>query len=149
MSGITPLNNVEINEALKSICPSFRGVFSADNIPNQIDSGSIICNLSRADEVGSHFVTIIIKPKYVRYIDTFGIPCQIDGINRFLYQLNRLVLYNSTQIQSLKSSFCGYFTMLFCLQNDHNCGNGITFSDNLTDNDQICIQYLSDCLQHR
>jgi hypothetical protein len=80
MSGITPLNNVEINEALESICPSFRGVFSADNIPNQIDSGSIICNLSRADEVGSQFVTIIKKPNYVRNIDMNDLVCIIMSL---------------------------------------------------------------------
>lgn len=140
------LTNFEINNALKPICNSFNGVFSSDTIPSNIVNGSIICNLSRADQFGTHFVTVIIKPTHILYIDTFGIPCHIAGIRNFMTSFNRPIYYNATQIQALSSAYCGYFAMLFCLQNDYEHISSLAFSTNLRDNDHICIQYLNQYL---
>ena len=44
------------------ISNSFKGVFSSDNIPLFSDYNvSLICNLSKSNEKGSHFVAIYIK----------------------------------------------------------------------------------------
>ena len=81
-SGIT---NIAIDQILSS-CGTFYGTFSADSIPRELATRtrfSIICNLSKINEVGTHFVTIIVYEKCVLYIDSFGLPCFNSNIKEF------------------------------------------------------------------
>ena len=62
MSEISPLTNNDIDAMLQRNCKQFKGVFSCDNIPEYVQESktfSIICNLSREGEQGSHFITIL------------------------------------------------------------------------------------------
>ena len=84
MAGLT---NYEIEAYLYPRTLDFRGVYSADSIPPALKGGranfSIICNLSRIGQAGSHLVSIISRAAYVLYIDSFGLPCSTDTINDF------------------------------------------------------------------
>ena len=56
------LTNVYIETFLHKYCKKFFGCFSSNNLPTNmtdIDSFSIICNLSKRNEEGTHFITII------------------------------------------------------------------------------------------
>ena len=53
------ISNVYIDHLMNKISSSFRGTFSIDNIPTFDDeSFSLIVNLSKENEKGSHFIAI-------------------------------------------------------------------------------------------
>lgn len=152
-------SNIEIEEFLfplqftKKKTP-FIGVFSCDNIPtNQIvrkKQFAIICNLSKHDEEGSHFVTILCSNRTeIIYIDSFGFPPSNIYILKFLYASRRkLLFYNISCIQHPLSKACGYFCMFFVLyfqlvrknNNNNMTSLKIFYKDlsNMMKNDNIC-----------
>lgn len=141
MSGIT---NIYIENVLRGQTNTFKGVFSCNNIPINFISekhASIICNLAKENEVGTHFISIIQLPEFVIYIDPFGAPCVNRYILNTLGKCGKPVFYNNKTIQSLCSNFCGYFAMLFIIHFDQN-NTMLCFSKDLYKNDALCIQYL-------
>lgn len=148
------LSNNFIDSILISRARYFRGVYSANNISpslSQENVFSIICNLDEFGEKGSHFVTIICFPKFVLYIDSFGLPCLVKTINIFLKTLNRPIFFNETQIQSNNSNYCGFFTMLFVLYFDliftEKTPKKIVFNlSDLSMNDNICVKEIKHIL---
>jgi hypothetical protein len=100
------VSNHFITSILEPTCEDFRGVFSADTIPVlqllQYDTSSIVCNLSKVGERGSHFVTIICQPNRVLYIDSLGLPSLVPAINSFLLKFKKPIFCNSRQIQVLR-----------------------------------------------
>lgn len=115
--------NLDIEQFLFPLLSSkiFVGVFSCDNIPTdkivKKSRFAIICNLSKHDEAGSHFITILCSNKTeIIYIDSFGLPPSNAHILRFLCDSQRkILLYNISPIQHPLSKACGYFSMFFVL----------------------------------
>lgn len=139
-----PLTNIEIETYLTALnCKYFKGVFSADNIPNIQPPFSIIINLSKHNEIGSHFVTILSDVTSICYIDTFGLPCFVESIIRFIHSFKLNILYNVNTIQNIKSQGCGYYCMLFILYNENMITKPIHWNLKRTIlNDDLCIHYL-------
>ena len=55
------VSNIYINDLMKKISCSFRGTFSRDNIPTfEEENFSIIVNLSKEGETGTHFIAIFV-----------------------------------------------------------------------------------------
>jgi hypothetical protein len=142
------LTNSYVESVLLAKTKYFRGVFSADSIPSSLYRSrniffSIICNLDKQNEKGSHFISIICFPTHVLYIDSFGLPCYTKDILYFMTALDRPVLYNKTQVQSFDSDFCGFYCMLFVLYFEKvmTCVHQtkIVFSTDLLSNDITCI----------
>lgn len=145
------VSNHYIDSVLKPICANYCGVFSANNIPISLRKKkvfSIVCNLSNEGQAGSHFVTILSFPNYVIYIDSLGLPCIIEPISNFLSRLNKPVFYNTTQIQSAKSKFCGFYCILFVLLYDRKPNIKLSFTrKNLMLNDERCVEYITQILK--
>ena len=146
MSGLT---NIYVNKILKKYCNDFKGVFSSNNINFALcgkKKFSIVCNLAKKEEQGTHFITIIANEIYIFYIDSYGIPCTNFDISRFMHECKREIIYNSKQIQHEKSFFCGYYSILFVLINDKAIPKSkkpiLKFSNNLLKNDKKCINYI-------
>lgn len=142
------LSNIEIEEFLKQKSDNFKGVYSADNIPQHISKNkyfSIVCNLSNSDEIGSHFITIIGLPLYTIYIDTFGIPCFKSTIYEFLKATNRAIFHNIKRIQHSASQRCGYYCILFVLFYENKKKSNITlrFYNSSLKNDKKCENYIN------
>jgi hypothetical protein len=145
MEGIT---NKEIDLFLDKKVNFFQGVFSSNNIPAAVSNSkyfSLICNLSREGEIGTHFVTVVGFPNVVIYLDTFGVSCVNKEIKKFLSLLNRPILYNNRQIQSYYSNLCGFYCILYVLYFDRifedKKVSKIDFvSQNLMNNDDVCIK---------
>ena len=58
---------------MDKISRSFQGTYSIDNIPTiKNNDFSIIINLSKQNEKGSHFVAIFNKQNKIIYFDSFG-----------------------------------------------------------------------------
>lgn len=147
MSGIS---NHYIESILQPTCQDFRGVFSSNNIPKYLQNSvkfSIVCNLSKIGELGSHFITIISQPNYVAYIDSLGLPCSVLEINKFLHKLEKPIYFNKTQIQDTSSTFCGFFCILFVLHFSIS-STPIKFdNEDLCLNDAFCIEQICEILK--
>ena len=97
------------------ICRStFQGVFSCDTLPTK--PRLLICNTDPSYEPGQHWIAIHVD-QYGRgeYFDSSGRPPN----NHFKRYMNRHCgskwTYNKIQLQSIISSFCGYYCCLYCM----------------------------------
>ena len=147
MSGIS---NRYIESILFPSCKYFRGVFSANTIPlvlTNCETFSLVCNLSKVEEEGSHFVSILASRSHVLYIDSLGLPCIVKEISSFLQKLDRPVFYNVTPIQAVTSKFCGFYCILFILHHGRQNVQLKFGSKNLEENDNLCINYIHQLLK--
>ena len=78
-----PLTNIEINEYYKNE-PRFNGVYSRNNLPNKIKKGAYVINSDEYENMGAHWVSLLVKPKYTVYFDSFGIEHIPKEINKFI-----------------------------------------------------------------
>ena len=78
-----PLTNIEINEYYKNE-PGFNGVYSRNNLPNKIKKGAYVINSDEYENMGAHWVSLLVKPKYTVYFDSFGIEHIPKEINKFI-----------------------------------------------------------------
>ena len=112
MTGIT-------NKDLEILCrkylnKNFLGVYPCEAMPNfKKQICSIVFNLSKHDEEGSHFIAIILKHKKIIYFDSFGKKCDNKYLKKILENIRLPIEYNLDQIQDEKSTLCGYFCFYF------------------------------------
>lgn len=128
-AGIT---NLLLEDFCRQLAPrKCLGVFPSDDLANtatacrllSLPSFSLIVNLStskRGRDGDGHFVTLLAKPKYLLYIDSFGLPLS-PAISPHLFDFlrrcrrrGRAIFYNNKRIQGLLSPFCGIYALLFC-----------------------------------
>ena len=64
--------------------PRFNGVYSRNNLPNKIKKGTYGINLNEYENTGTHWVALLVKPKYTLYFDTFRIEHIPKEINKFI-----------------------------------------------------------------
>ena len=65
------ISNIYIDQLMNKISWSFRGTFSANNIPKFKDNFfSLIVNLSNEGETGKHFIAIFITENKILYFDS-------------------------------------------------------------------------------
>ena len=91
----------------------FQGVFSADTLPEY--PRLLICNTDPSNRPGTHWIVIYVDPNgYGEYFDSFGRPP--PGVFRdYLNRHCTAWIYNRKQLQSVVSSFCGYYCCFYCL----------------------------------
>ena len=121
---VKPLTNYDISYKLRKIS-CFRGVFSADTLPERPMEHSCshsrghecgVINLADSDKPGTHWVAYYIpiasarhaSSAPVHYYDPFGMPPDTRTIN-YLKQLGRPIVSNKYDQQMLSSIECGYF----------------------------------------
>ena len=144
MAGLT---NTYIHNFLSTQSSHYKGVFSSNNIDKDLKylkRFSIVCNLSKYGEIGSHFVSIISFPDYVFYIDSLGLPCIAPSICAFLSSLNKSVFINTRQFQQETSIYCGFYCIMFVLYYDKKRNFQLNFNSALMrdNNDAKCIMYV-------
>lgn len=97
----------------------FHGVFASDMIPRGLHSEeefSIICNLSKSGQKGTHYISIIKYNNIVLYLDPLAMYIDVSDINKFIDLCAcKKVIRLSHPIQDLTSWYCGYFCMFFLL----------------------------------
>lgn len=111
------LRNFEVEKYGKEILgKNFLGVFPCDATPSNFKKkriASIIFNLSKHNQEGSHFVSVLkVNDKYI-YFDPLGNPCSNKYISNFLLNCTNEVLRNTKIVQSTTSMFCGIFCLAF------------------------------------
>ena len=128
----------------------FCGVFSSNSIPphlHQHVNFSIIVNLSRRNEKGTHFIVIIKRNNTLLYLDPLALYINLNNdINNFIKDCECNVIKLTHAIQDMRSWYCGYhcmFLMLF-FNKTIQCHNKlIKFEEkDLLKNDCICLHNL-------
>lgn len=145
------VSNHYIESILQPVCKKFCGVFSSNTIPMQLldqDTFSIVCNFSKVQEPGSHFVSIISLSDRILYIDSLGLICVVPEIRAFLTKLKKPLFFNTKPIQAANSKFCGFYCILFVLFFEESVPLKLKFrKDNLLANDALCIKYIKQWLK--
>ena len=78
-----PLTNFEIQANYQNE-PTFNGVFSRDNLPNNIKNGAYVINLDEYRDIGTHWVALYVNNKTVTYFDSFGVEHISKEIKKFI-----------------------------------------------------------------
>ena len=114
-----PLTNFEIQEYYQNE-PRFNGVFSRDNLPNNIcpeglgsalKNGAYKINLDEYHDIGTHWVALYVNDKTIMYFDSFGVEHSPKEIMKFIAR--KKIITNIYRIQAYDSIMCGYFCIGF------------------------------------
>ena len=125
------LANFEIQEYYQNE-PRFNGVFSRDNLPNNIRSqglgsavknGAYIINLDEYHDIGTHWVALYVNNKIVIYFDSFGVEHIPKEIIKFIAR--KKIITNIYRIQAYDSIMRGYF----CIGSINFMFNGKSLTD--------------------
>ena len=116
------ISNIYIDSLMEKISSSFRGTFSIDKIPMFKDENfSIIVNLSKENEKGTHFMGISVLKNDVVYFDSYGLETIDLTIEKYLKKYGKKIFHSNIQLQHFFSSHCGFFCTSFvlCLENNN------------------------------
>lgn len=152
------LSNIYIDCLLRKTAPArYRGTFSCNNIPIDIAHlpyFSIICNLAKAGERGSHFVTLVGQPDQIIYIDPLAMPCTNPDITKFINDARslpqggerrqRYFRHQVLPIQNRLSKYCGFYCIMYVLfyERDNHIIMPTFDMQNLWANDSRCLRYI-------
>ena len=111
------MNTNEIETVLYGDCGEyFQGVYSMDTLP--VEPSLIVCNTDPSTKPGQHWIAIYVdKNRCGEYFDSFG-RAPNKHFTDYLNEHCRTWTFNKKQLQSIISSFCGYYCCLYCM---HRC----------------------------
>ena len=105
-----PLTNFEIQKYYQNES-KFNGVFSRDNLPNEIKDGAYVINLDEYSDIGTHWISLYVKNNDITYFDSFGVEHIPKEIKKLVK--NKSIIANIFRIQAYDSIMCGYFCIGF------------------------------------
>ena len=85
----------------------FNGVYSHDNLPNELKDGPYVINLDRYADVGPHGIALYVLDTDATYFDRFGVEYIFKEIRHFIGNNNMQT--NIFRTQAYDSIMCGYF----------------------------------------
>lgn len=145
------LNTLQLIQIIKKdqcLKQLFLGIFPKDRIPLRVKYPScLILNTHSSSQPGEHWLAIYFdQNRHVDFFDSFGRHPSNFGLEKYLDRLSSNWHFNKTQIQSITSSVCGYYCVLFLL---YRC-RGFSlqefikrFSNNAEINDLILLHLLN------
>ena len=86
-------------------------MYSRNNLPKTIKKGAYVINLDEYENIGTHWIALFVKPKYVVYFDSFGIEHIPKEIEHAIG--NKEIKANIFIIQAYDSIMCGYVCIEF------------------------------------
>ena len=92
-----PLTNFEIMKYYENE-PKFNGVYSRDNLSNQVKDGAYVINLDEHSDIGTHWIAFYLKNNDITYFDNFGVGYIPKKIKAFIK--NRNIKTNIFRIQA-------------------------------------------------
>jgi hypothetical protein len=106
------MNSLEIFSYLKQY-KNFYGVYPRDKLP-KIKNGTIVVNTDKSTEPGEHWVAITLcDQRPSEYFDSFGLPPLHREIIVFLNKKRTGWIYNKAILQSMNSTTCGNYCVLY------------------------------------
>ena len=145
------MSNVVMEDLIQfgGVSKNFRGVLPFNMLPHSslLQSDYLIFIIN----VGHHFITLLVHPNYIYYIDSLGLPIWREEVKVFCSQFDLPIYYNPTQIQHPLSSHCGLYAVLFVILMDNAMKKKkspiIKFNTSeLRKNDDKCVMYIKECL---
>ena len=129
----------------------FLDVFSWDTIPIHIKSKkfSFICNLSKAEHTGTHWIAIYSDGSYMDIFDSY---CAIKNrvttsrLKKLSNNMNLPIRYNRKRLQSDISNVCGHYCIAFIILRSKNYTIrqiSSLFSSNFEKNDHHIRKYVT------
>lgn len=111
------MTNYDLIEKAKELKIPLVGVYSKDELPYRVIKGAYILNLEDGNDLygnfneGTHWTCFYIEGNRSVYFDSFGfiMPRQVQEFLR----LYKPIVYNTKQIQSVKSQVCGWYCLYF------------------------------------
>ena len=141
-----PLSNFDLLQWVDFLkIPNFKGIFARDEIMPRKHSPCII-NLDSLKNAGTHWVCCVPGGRALWYFDSFGMGFPQE------FKSSKPVIWNSSQLQNIKSVLCGYYCLYFL----HQWAQGKDFYDilkpfSLSDtiqNEKFIKEYFSIKLNH-
>jgi hypothetical protein len=141
------MNTRDIDKFLRAdpICRKvFQGVFSVDTLPP--NPRLLVCNTDPSTLPGKHWIAIYVDENgRGEYFDSFGRPPN-EHFARYMNKHCKLRWsFNSRQLQSIISSFCGYYCCFYCVFRSRRVNlNGIVkyFTTDTAFNDSIVHSFV-------
>lgn len=120
------MNTDQISSVLKTdeLCHQiFKGVLARDQFISlsHIEPSSLfVCNLDNSNEPGSHWITVYFSPSGVEYFDSYGLPPIFEDLHKFLLRYDAKYTYNAFQLQSMDTTVCGSYCIIYALLRSRN-----------------------------
>ena len=76
----------------QNILSKFKGVYSRDNLPDEIKDGAYVINLDEYFDVGTHWIALYVNTKTVTYFDSFGVEHIPKEIKKFMNNKNIIAI---------------------------------------------------------
>ena len=103
----------EIDRFVRKECGgNFQGVFSADTLPKK--PRLLICNTDPSNLPGTHWIAIFVDSRRGEYFDSFGRKPS-DSFEDYMNDNCTDWTYNTRQLQSITSSYCGFYCCFYCM----------------------------------
>ena len=105
-----PLSNFDLLQWVDFLkIPNFKGIFARDEVMPRKHSPCII-NLDSLENAGTHWVCCVPGGRALWYFDSFGMGFPQE------FKSSKPVIWNSSQLQNIKSVLCGYYCLYFLHQ---------------------------------
>ena len=105
-----PLTNFEIQKYYQNE-PRFNGIYSRDNLLNNIKDDAYIINIVEHSDIGTHWIALYALNNNVTHFDSFGVEHIPKEIKKFIG--NKNIQANIFRIQAHNSVMYGYFCIEF------------------------------------
>lgn len=108
------MDTKDIERVLNADCREmFQGVFSVDTLPER--PRLLVCNTDPSYKPGQHWIAIFVDSKgHGEFFDSFGRRPDYR-FERYMNEHCIAWTYNKRQLQSIISSFCGYYCCVYCM----------------------------------
>jgi hypothetical protein len=110
------MNTLEIERFIRADSVSrriFQGVFSADTLPDV--PSLLVCNTDKSTKPGLHWIAIYVdNDGRGEYFDSFG-RAPNEHFKHYMDKHCSKWTFNKRQLQSIVSSFCGYYCCMYCM----------------------------------
>ena len=105
----------QIDSILKKTVPDYVGTFSCDRLPNE-KTGIMVSNTDPQHLPGTHWIAIYISNDRLHgeYFDSFGREPN-EHFENYMNNNCKYWTWNSRQLQSVVSSYCGHYCILYCI----------------------------------
>ena len=91
--------------------PRFNGVYSRDNLPDEIKDEAYVKNLDEYSDTETHWIALYALNDNVNYFDSFGVEHISTKTILFIGKFK--VVANIFRIQAYDSLMCGHFYIGF------------------------------------
>ncbi len=110
MSG--SLSNFDIIDICKRLSIPLAGVVSRNEKYPSCKGKLLVINLDDKAGQGTHWVGLIEFPDHFEYFDSFGVYAPEEVIK---FTKGKKLMYQDEQMQSMSSSNCGWFVIIYAL----------------------------------